>query len=76
VGRIIAARTGYTTRTYIAKAKLRRAKLLLGTTDITIKKLAEDLGYCSEYYFSSVFRLHEGYPPSVFRSSMRGRHSP
>jgi AraC-like DNA-binding protein len=73
VGRIVSRHTGYPTSKYITRMKLRKAKELLATTEITIKKLAEDLGFSSEYYFSSVFRLFEGYPPRVFRASMKSR---
>jgi len=43
---------------------------------MSIKSIAEVLGFANEYYFNSVFRLHEGYPPGVFRESMKSGGSP
>lgn len=70
IARIIIAHKGYPTKKYITRTKLRRAKELLVTSDQPIKEIARQLGFSSEYYFSSVFKLHEGVPPGVFRTSM------
>jgi AraC-like DNA-binding protein len=70
VARIIMAHKGYPTKKYITRTKLRRAKELLVTGSRPIKEIAWQLGFSSEYYFSAVFKLHEGVPPGVFRSSM------
>jgi AraC-like DNA-binding protein len=75
VGRIVARHKGYSTQKFITRTKLKRAKQLLTSTDMTIKEIAEELGFSNEYYFNSVFRLHEGYPPGVFRESMQGGKS-
>jgi len=40
---------------------------------ISIKEIAERLGFSDEYYFSAVFKIHEGVPPGVFRTSMKIR---
>jgi AraC-like DNA-binding protein len=50
--------------------KLKRAKELLTGSDMPIKELARHLGFSSEYYFSTVFKLHEGVPPGTFRTIM------
>jgi AraC-like DNA-binding protein len=71
IARIILAHKGYPTKKYITRTKLRRAKELLATSDQPIKEIARQLGFSSEYYFSAVFKLHEGMPPGVFRASMR-----
>jgi AraC-like DNA-binding protein len=70
VARIIMAHKGYPTKKYITRTKLRRAKELLVTSDQPIKAIAQQLGFSSEYYFSSVFKLHVGVPPGMFRRSM------
>jgi AraC-like DNA-binding protein len=72
VGRIVARHKGFSTQKFITRTKLKHAKRLLVETDLAVKEIAERLGFSSEYYFNSVFRLHEGYPPGVFRESMRG----
>jgi AraC-like DNA-binding protein len=76
VGRIVAQAKGYPTQKFITRTKLKRAKQLLVASDKTIKEIAEELGFSNEYYFNSVFKLHEGYPPGVFRESMRGAKAP
>jgi AraC-like DNA-binding protein/mannose-6-phosphate isomerase-like protein (cupin superfamily) len=71
VSRIVMAHKGYSTKKFITRTKLRRAKEFLATTDQPIKEIAHELGFSSEYYFNSVFKKHEGFPPGVFRTSMR-----
>ena len=71
--RIVMRHKGYSTKKFITRLKLKRAKALLEETDMTLKAIAEELGFSSEYYFSSVFRKHEGFPPGEFRKSVRGR---
>ncbi|MDR2535197.1 MAG: AraC family transcriptional regulator [Treponema sp.] len=70
VARIVYAYKGFPTKKYITRTKLKRAKELLTSADMPIKEIAERLGFSSEYYFNVVFKLHEGVPPGVFRSSM------
>ena len=71
--RIVMRHKGYSTKKFITRLKLKRAKALLEETDLTLKAIAEELGFSSEYYFSSVFRKHEGFPPGEFRKSVRER---
>lgn len=71
VSRIVFARKGFPTKKFITRTKLKKAKELLATTDWPIKEIAEELAFSSEYYFNSVFKKHEGFPPGVFRTSMR-----
>jgi AraC-like DNA-binding protein len=71
--RIVMHHKGYSTKKFITRLKLKRAKTLLEETDMTLKAIAEELGFSSEYYFNSVFRKHEGYPPGEFRKSVRER---
>ncbi len=73
LGRIVMHYRGYSTKKLITRIKLRRAKALLESTDMTLRAIAEELGFSSEFYFSSVFRKHEGFPPGEFRKSVQGR---
>jgi AraC-like DNA-binding protein/mannose-6-phosphate isomerase-like protein (cupin superfamily) len=70
VSRIVLAHKGFSTKKFITRSKLNRAKEFLVSGDMPIKEIAAILGFSSEYYFSSVFKLHVGCPPGVFRSSM------
>ncbi|WP_207655776.1 AraC family transcriptional regulator [Vallitalea okinawensis] len=67
VSRIIKKETGISTKQYINKIKLKRAKELLKNSDQSIKEISEMLGFSSEYYFNQFFKREEGYPPGVFR---------
>jgi AraC-like DNA-binding protein len=69
--RIVTHHKGYSTKKFITRLKLKRAKALLEETDLALKAIAEQLGFSSEYYFNSVFRKHEGFPPGEFRKSVR-----
>ena len=74
--RIVTHHKGYSTKKFITRLKLKRAKTLLEETDMTLKAIAEELGFSSEYYFNSVFRKHEGFPPgSSEKASARGDSS-
>jgi AraC-like DNA-binding protein len=67
--RIFAETKGMSTKQYIKKSKLKKAKDLLKTSDISIKEIASLLGFSSEYYFSQYFKREEGYPPGTFRKN-------
>ena len=70
VSRIIYSHRGFSTKKFITRSKLNRAKEILSSTDTPIKEIAAGLGFSSEHYFNSVFKLHVGCPPGVFRNSM------
>jgi len=71
ISRIVYAYKGFPTKKFITRTKLHRAKELLVSSDISIKEIAGQLGFSDEYYFSAVFKIHEGIPPGVFRTSMK-----
>ncbi len=70
ISRIVYAYKGFSTKKFITRTKLQRAKELLISSDMTIKEIAGILGFSDECYFSTVFKIHEGIPPGVFRTSM------
>jgi len=70
ISRIVMSHKGFPAKKYITRTKLNKAKELLATNDMPIKEIAASLGFSSEYYFNSVFKLHVGCPPGVFRTSM------
>ena len=69
VSRIIKQSMGVSTKEYVLRKKLDRAKELLKSTDLSIKQIAELLGFSSEYYFNQFFKREEGFPPGVFRKN-------
>ncbi|GMQ59032.1 hypothetical protein AN1V17_34290 [Vallitalea sediminicola] len=70
INRIIKKKTDLSTKQYINKIKLKKAKDLLKNTDLLVKEISEQLGFSSEYYFSQFFKREEGYPPGLFRTNI------
>jgi len=72
ISRIVKDATGKTTKELIQECKFQVAKaMLIERQDLTIKQIAEELGFSSQYYFNQFFKRKEGYPPGVFRQNTR-----
>ncbi|NPV70235.1 MAG: AraC family transcriptional regulator [Firmicutes bacterium] len=56
---------------YATFVKMARAKALLVTTDLTVKEIADRLGFSSSAYFGQVFRRLEGTTPRSYRVSSK-----
>lgn len=69
--RLFRAETGYSPRQFVLEVQMRRAEELLATSDATISRVAEELGFESVYYFSRLFKKKHGNTPSAFRNSAR-----
>ena len=67
------AETGQSVASYIRYAKVERAKLLLESTDLSIRELAEKLAFNTVNYFIQCFRDTTGYTPAQYRKRMRRR---
>ena len=52
---------------YILQLKLDAAKILLSTSNFSVKQVSDQLGFCDEYYFSGLFKKRTGLPPSKFK---------
>jgi AraC-like DNA-binding protein len=63
--------SGYTLHEYIHRLKTIEAKKLLLNSDISIKQLADSLGYEDAHYFSRLFKKFVGTSPGVFRRTNR-----
>ena len=59
--------TGLPPGEYQRRSRLRRARELLATTNLTLKEIAEELGYYSAFHFSSDFKARMGLSPSIWR---------
>lgn len=53
---------------YIMELRIEQAKLLLDKTDMTIKEVAENVGYNDASYFSQVFKKETGISPQRYRN--------
>ncbi len=63
--------TGLSPAKYFQQMKMQRAKELLLTTNMPIKKIAYELGFESIYYFSRQFKNVTDYSPSDFKHAFR-----
>lgn len=59
--------TGLSVNDYVKNAKIRRAKILLQNSDLSIQELSEQLCFSSRNYFSRVFSELVGCTPIEFR---------
>lgn len=69
--RVVLERKGISPMQYVARLRMKRAKMLLIHTDEPIKSVAGRVGYESQYAFSSAFKRHEGLCPSRFVTKQR-----
>ncbi len=65
--------TGLTVSSYIRCVRVERAKLLLETTDMTVKEIAESLAFTTPNYFIQCFRETAGYTPVKYREKFKYR---
>lgn len=56
---------------YVRSEKMNQAAILLATTDLPIKTVAQKVGYDTVHYFSSVFKKVMDIPPGEFRSRLK-----
>ena len=66
---------GITPKDFLSKTLMRKASKMLLSPGITVREVAENLSFSSEYYFSRFFKKHSGQAPSVFQRSA-GAHFP
>lgn len=59
--------TGITPVKYIMNRRISRAKELLGSGDVQVDLLAEQLGFCNASHFIRKFKKAEGLTPAEFR---------
>jgi hypothetical protein len=58
---------GVSSRQLLVRPRMNRAKELLGTTDISIKEVARELGYTKQHEFTRAFTRFFGESPSKWR---------
>jgi AraC family transcriptional regulator, regulatory protein of adaptative response / methylphosphotriester-DNA alkyltransferase methyltransferase len=61
---------GQTTfRQHLTKVRMERAAELLATRRLTVREVAQRVGYRQPAQFAKAFRRHQGLAPSAFRST-------
>lgn len=56
---------------HVRLSKMRYAKRKLSENEISIREIAQMLGYSDPYYFSKVFKKTEGMSPKKFQATIR-----
>ena len=70
------AEVGSPLGTYIDTMLFRKCMHLLLSTDLPIGKIAEELEFCDQFYFSRFFKQHYGETPTTYRKRLRQGSSP
>ena len=63
--------TGQSVSSYIRYAKVERAKVLLESTELSVRELSERLAFSTVNYFIQSFRDTTGYTPAQYRRRFR-----
>ena len=58
---------------YVNKIKMEKAIEMLSTTDMSLAEIATTIGFTSQSYFSTVFKLYTGKTPTAYRKEVRGK---
>lgn len=59
--------TGSSINDYVKNARIRRAKTLMTTTDLSIQEISDRLGFGARSFFAEVFKQITGMPPAQWR---------
>ncbi len=65
------ASQGESLHTYILRSRLDQARLLLADQRLSLKQIAQQLHFSSEFYFSHFFKRREGMSPTQYRSQLK-----
>ena len=65
--RIFTSYWGITPSEYQIRSRMNQAKYLLGSTDLSIRAIAAELGYADHYFFARQFKQKTGVTPGKFR---------
>lgn len=71
IARIFKEETGITIIEKLNEIRINKAKSLLLESDLSISKIAENVGFENVYYFSNKFKKYEHVSPAKFRKNKR-----
>ncbi|MGN0998446.1 MAG: helix-turn-helix domain-containing protein [Faecousia sp.] len=66
--RLFKKETGISIKEYIRQVRLKEAKILLESTQMSIQEISEYLRFCSRSYFADQFQKSEGVTPADYRA--------
>ncbi|WP_139992260.1 ABC transporter substrate-binding protein [Paenibacillus paridis] len=67
LSRVFKRKYGCSPIEYLIQTRINRAKFLLNETDVTIREVADSIGYTDMYYFSRLFKKQTGATPAQFK---------
>jgi AraC-like DNA-binding protein len=68
--RLFSSTFGVSPFNYMLTRRMNLAKQLLSSSAHTVREVAADCGYSSEFYFSKTFKKHFGTSPSAYRAEV------
>lgn len=74
LGKLFKANYGMRLKEYIAAEKIKLAKDLLLTSNLSVKEISANLGFAHENQFIKFFLYHEEVSPSLFRNKYFNTH--
>lgn len=69
IAKVFAKTTGETMKQYLSTQKLKRAKVLINSDNLSLTEIATLLNYASIYSFSKSFKFHFGISPSDYKKN-------
>lgn len=76
VYRKVKALLGFSINDYLVNVRLQKAKYLLLNTDKSVAEIAQEVGFSSPAYFSTIFKNKVKQSPTEFRSNKVSLHTP
>jgi AraC-like DNA-binding protein len=70
--RLFKKQTAYSIHEYIIKTRIINAKILLKSTDLSLREIAYQCGFTNESSFSNTFKKNTGMTPGMFRATEIG----
>jgi len=68
--------TGMSFMNYFTHYRVERAQTLLTSTDDSLASISQELGFCDQSYFGTVFRKVVGMTPATYRRRLATEASP
>ena len=56
---------------YLNHCRIERAQALLALTDKSVSDISQEMGFCDQSYFGTVFRKLVGMTPAAYRAKSR-----
>ncbi|WP_337099164.1 ABC transporter substrate-binding protein [Paenibacillus sp. YIM B09110] len=74
--RLFKSKLGIGPMEYLIQLRMNHAQAMLSKTNVSLKVIAESVGYGDSYYFSKAFKKYCGVSPLYFRQNRRKSTSP